>query len=605
MSAGPAPGTDEGEKLGKYRLLKRLGVGGMAEVYLAETLGTAGFQKRLVVKRVLPELQTNPSFIEMFLDEARLAARLTHPNIAQTFDLGEADGSYYIAMEHVPGITLRALFTRLEERGLAFPVDAALRVMAQLLEALEYAHALADDGGTPLKIVHRDVTPANVMVTPQGGLKLLDFGIARAVTRQHRTQVGFTKGKVGFMSPEHLKGEPLDCRADVFSAGTVFYILLTGSAPFALKADSREDLRDMVEGRFIAPRLRKPNLAPRLEEILVKAMAKRREDRYLTAGAMLRDVEDYAAAERLLIGGRPLQELVTSVFPEFRQSAPGEASPVPPRLPPRGTPPTVDSEPAQALTATLDHRPPPPEARVTTSSGETLLDDEEPAGLEVTTPYSTLHAVDGPHRKSPKKKSSSAPSILADPRGRWVAVVVAVVALGAAGLVTARVLRDRSAPVAAVALPPTARPEPKPPAPVAQAEPVNAVKAEPLTVPTPPVVDEPPKEPTSPQAEASVAPPKTPVDKPRVKKAPPPPVVIAAAETPVDPKSMGSVRVTSIPTAVVRVLGKTFGKTPVRFDLPAGMHRLELEYPGAGGKRALLVNVVAGKETPVSEVLAR
>ncbi|MHB8879572.1 MAG: serine/threonine-protein kinase, partial [Myxococcaceae bacterium] len=375
MSTGPAPGTDEGEELGKYRLLKRLGIGGMAEVYLAETQGTAGFQKRLVVKRVLPELQTDPKFIEMFLDEARLAARLTHPNIAQTFELGDADGNYFIAMEHVPGVTLRALFNRLAQQGVEFPVDAAMRVMSQLLEALEYAHALTDDRGRPLRIVHRDVTPANVMVTPQGGVKLLDFGIARAVTRRHRTQVGFTKGKFGFMSPEQVKGEELDGRADVFAAGTVFYILLTGHPAFSLKAESREEIRDMVEGRFIPPVQRRPGLAPRLGEILLKAMAKHRDDRYPTAGAMLRDLEDYAADARLSLGGRALQELLKSAFPELSPATPDqtlmEHSPAgAPSLPP---------EPTSEMRSTIDQPPPPPDARLTTSTGETILDDEEAA----------------------------------------------------------------------------------------------------------------------------------------------------------------------------------------------------------------------------------
>ena len=177
-----------GERLGKYELIKRLGQGGMAEVFLAHTESIAGFKKQVVIKRVLPDLQGDSEFIEMFFDEARLAARLSHPNICQVFDLGEADGTPYIAMEYVPGLSVNALLGELAETRNRMPVAAVLRVMSQLLEALHYAHSLTDENARPLGIIHRDVTPSNVMLTPQGSVKLLDFGIARAVNRRSRTR---------------------------------------------------------------------------------------------------------------------------------------------------------------------------------------------------------------------------------------------------------------------------------------------------------------------------------------------------------------------------------------------------------------------------------
>jgi serine/threonine-protein kinase len=585
MTTGPAPGTDEGEKLGKYRLLKRLGIGGMAEVYLAETIGTAGFQKRLVVKRVLPELQANPSFIEMFLDEARLAAQLTHPNIAQTFDLGEADGSYFIAMEHVPGVTLRTLFKRLDEQGAEFPVGAALRVMAQLLEALDYAHGLADDGGRPLKIVHRDVTPANVMVTPQGGVKLLDFGIARAVTRQHRTQVGYTKGKFGFMAPEQVKGEEVDGRADLFAAGTVFYILLTGYAPFALKADSREDLRDMVEGRFIAPRIRRPGLSPRLEELLVKAMAKRREDRYPTAGAMLKDLEDYAAEARLSLGGRPLQELVKKTFPELFPAVP---APPAPELPP---------EPATDARATIDHAGATVDGRLGTGTGETMLDDEESSPAATTSPESTLSGADWLQRRPPpaaKAKRPAEPSSLK----LVAAVAVGVVAVAAIGLAGMRVFREQVEPVAAPAPVVTTRPLPK--ARPDERPVVASVAAKPPEgVPVAaPVEEDLPDEPFSPRVKAS--PGKTASERPRATKNRAPEIAVPA---PVEKVPTGTLRVTSVPSAIVRVGEREMGRTPLSFELPEGPCRLEFVFGGELGRKVQLVTVVAGRETPVSQSL--
>src|SRR5581483_4672453 len=258
----------------------------MAEVFLAESGGAAGFQKQLVIKRVLPHLKDDPTFRELFLDEARLAARLVHPSIAQTLQLGDADGAFFIAMEHVPGVTVTKLVRALQAAKRPFPLGAALRVASQLCEALDYAHKLTDELGNPLRIVHRDVSPSNVMVTPQGAVKLLDFGIARAASHQHQTRIGHTRGKVRYMAPEQARGETLDGRADVFAVGAVLFHMMTGHTPYAERESTRDELLDVIAGKRLKASAFGVQLLPELDRILDKAMAFKRTDRYATANEM-------------------------------------------------------------------------------------------------------------------------------------------------------------------------------------------------------------------------------------------------------------------------------------------------------------------------------
>src|SRR5579863_7116037 len=170
----------------------------MGEVFLAQMQGMAGFEKPVVIKRLLPQLASDRAFVDMFLDEARLAARLHHPNITQIFELGEVEGCLYLAMELVPGVTLEALLNQAEVKRARAPLAAGLRIALELLGALEYAHGLVDETGRPLELVHRDVSPANVMVTPHGGVKLLDFGLATFQQQKHQSETGVLKGKYGY-----------------------------------------------------------------------------------------------------------------------------------------------------------------------------------------------------------------------------------------------------------------------------------------------------------------------------------------------------------------------------------------------------------------------
>jgi hypothetical protein len=218
-------------RIGGYEVLDRLAVGGMAEVFLGRAIKEAGFEKLVAIKRVKPHLALVPSFVEMFLDEARIAATLSHSNIVQIFDLGKADDTYFIAMEYVPGLSLNEVQGHLGREGLRASGPLAALIMMNVCLALEHAHTKRDAEGRPLQIIHRDVSPSNVVVSFDGDVKLIDFGIVKAKVRLHQTQGGEIKGKRGYISPEQLLGQPADVRSDIFAAGMVLHGLLSQRRP--------------------------------------------------------------------------------------------------------------------------------------------------------------------------------------------------------------------------------------------------------------------------------------------------------------------------------------------------------------------------------------
>ncbi len=288
----------------------------MAEVYLARHEGPKNFSKVVVLKQVLPRLAKNEKFIQMFLDEGRLAARLSHPNIAQTFELGEHEGRFHIAMEYVPGESLSKVVKKARREGLALPLGTVLRVAVQLLEALDYTHDLKGERGEWLRVVHRDVSPTNVVLTYYGAVKLLDFGIARAASHEHHTQVGAVKGKGGYMAPEQARAQHVDQRADIYAVGALLYLLTTGVGPFDDAGDVFAMMRAAVESRFPRPSERNRNVNPQLEQIILKAMAGRPDDRYPTARLMLADLESCATSQRLFAGAQELAGLMRTLFGE-------------------------------------------------------------------------------------------------------------------------------------------------------------------------------------------------------------------------------------------------------------------------------------------------
>jgi serine/threonine-protein kinase len=302
------------QPFGKYTLVRPLASGGMAELFLAHQAGAGGFEKEVVVKRLLSSHAENVDFVKMFLDEARIAARLTHPNIAQIFELGEYDGQHYIAMEYVPGVDLRRLCSQGIAAGDFLPLQHALRVIAEVCDALAYAHGRTDSNGAPLSIVHRDISPTNVLVTLEGGVKLVDFGIAKASNNLAVTRTGQIKGKFGYMSPEQVAGGVVDARSDVFAVGINLYELTLGRRLFRGESEV-ETLNDIENARVPRPTSISPDYPVALERVVMKALARSPDDRYPSARALQAALEEVIAQLGPRSTRATLALYVQSLFP--------------------------------------------------------------------------------------------------------------------------------------------------------------------------------------------------------------------------------------------------------------------------------------------------
>jgi hypothetical protein len=276
-------------RIGRYRVEKRLAVGGMAEVFLAWQMGEGGFERKVALKRLLPDLAEDPRFTAMLLDEARIASRLSHRHIAQVLDVGKEGDQYFIAMEFVDGPALRRLLAWGGRTQQHVPLPIALAVADTMLSALDYAHALADEKGQPLNIVHRDVTPQNVLLTLRGEVKLVDFGLARASTRQFRTETGVVRGTLPYMSPEQAQQGPIDLRTDVYAAGATLYELFTGHRAFPGGPTGELPAR---------PSSLRANLTAAFDAVLLKAMAAEAPSRWATAGQLRQALMEAALPER-------------------------------------------------------------------------------------------------------------------------------------------------------------------------------------------------------------------------------------------------------------------------------------------------------------------
>jgi serine/threonine-protein kinase len=280
---------------GKYRLIAELGSGGMADVYLALAHGPAGlgFSKLFVIKRLRANLAGIHEFAEMLVDEARIAARLNHPNVVQTYEIGQVENQYYIAMEYLEGQPLARFLNRARVATVEVPLGVRLRILADGLAGLHHAHTLKDFDGTPLNIVHRDVSPHNLFVTYEGQTKVVDFGIAKAMGRSVETRTGIIKGKVAYMSPEQPTGGELDGRADVFSVGVILWEFITGTR-YWKNVDDLTILARLVNDKLPGtPRSVKPDVPADLEEVCTKALHFDPEKRYASAREFQRAIEAY------------------------------------------------------------------------------------------------------------------------------------------------------------------------------------------------------------------------------------------------------------------------------------------------------------------------
>ncbi|MFK8000746.1 MAG: protein kinase [Polyangiales bacterium] len=311
---------------GKYQLLELLARGGMAEVYKAKAHGVEGFEKILVIKRILEELGRNPDFVDMFINEAKIAVTLSHANIVQVFDLGRADETYFIAMEYVAGSDLATILRRSKKYGKPIPAQLAVFVVSEIAKGLDYAHRRRDANMRPLFIVHRDVSPQNILVSYEGEVKLTDFGIAKArTTVADETEAGVLKGKYAYMSPEQARGIDVDNRTDIFALGTVLYEALTGVNPF-LTASTYETLQRVREG-FPSPiREVAPQLPDELIAIVEKAMSPDPDDRHQNAGLFYEDLIQYLYSSRQRVGAHDVSAYVEAlrVASDGRRSRPDD-----------------------------------------------------------------------------------------------------------------------------------------------------------------------------------------------------------------------------------------------------------------------------------------
>ncbi|MFT7578678.1 MAG: hypothetical protein ACI9MR_000336 [Myxococcota bacterium] len=299
-------------QIGRYELLARLGVGGMGEVFLARTSGTGGFEKEVVIKRMLPHLANDPDFIDRFIDEGKLVVQLRHASIAQVLDMGEEQGITFIAMEYVDGRDLAELVRLASTGGVKLPPALVVTVLVKVLEALDYAHRAKDSAGRPMGIIHRDVSPSNVMLSRSGEVKLLDFGIAKATERLSTSTSGAIRGKYNYMSPQQAAGRDLDARSDLFSVGVMAWELLAGVRPF----DAESDLRTLDNIRFQDPgslQAVNPEVPDDLTAVVGRLIAKDPDGRYTSADEALRAFQSYLFRTQAQLTSRDLAAWVAEV----------------------------------------------------------------------------------------------------------------------------------------------------------------------------------------------------------------------------------------------------------------------------------------------------
>ncbi|MBI5526227.1 MAG: serine/threonine protein kinase [Deltaproteobacteria bacterium] len=311
----------------------------MAEIFLARQAGAEGFEKNIAIKKIKSNFSDSPDFVQMFLNEAKLAAQLSHPNICQIFDLGRIGDSFFIAMEYVSGRDMNRIINASNRVGIPFPMEYALKIASNCCEGLYYAHSKTDNKGHALNVVHRDVTPENVIVSFDGGVKLLDFGIAKAENLAQTDRPGEVKGKLSYMSPEQCQLKEVDHRSDIFSLGVVLYEWITGYRLFT--GDNDEVIiRSIVEGKIYPPSYFKPEVSKQVEQILMKALEKDRNRRYQSAWDMQYDIDSFLTQHEFTPSNVHLANFVKQLFREDieveRKTLSKQIRPQPPPLPEDG-----------------------------------------------------------------------------------------------------------------------------------------------------------------------------------------------------------------------------------------------------------------------------
>jgi eukaryotic-like serine/threonine-protein kinase len=313
---GPdAPARLAGNTEQRYRVIEKLESGGMAEVFRAESTGLQGFRKQVAIKRVLPHLGRKSKFISMFLDEARLSAQLSHSNCVQVFDIGVGDDAYFIVMEFVDGANLKSIATSMRNQGRTFPIPVAAYIAHEICKGLSYAHELADRSGMSLHLVHRDVSPPNVLVTKYGEVKIVDFGLAKASSQLEKSEPGIIKGKFSYLSPEAALGQEVDHRADIFAVGIILWELLGSQRLFAAESDVQ--ILYKVQAAKVPPISQiNRSVPPELERILQRALARDRDERYSTARELGQELSRFLFRFAQPVSGYDIAAIVQATMRE-------------------------------------------------------------------------------------------------------------------------------------------------------------------------------------------------------------------------------------------------------------------------------------------------
>jgi len=502
----------------------------MAELYLASASGPMGLRRRLALKKILPQFAGDPGFVEMFLSEARIASELSHPNLAQVYEVGEVDGSYFIAMEYVDGPNLRTLVAKAREAGKPLSPYLAARIVAHASDGLGYAHEYCDpESGEPLNIIHRDISPDNIIIARNGAVKVLDFGIAKTTSQSPHTRTGVVKGKLAYMAPEQMARKPMDHRADIYSLGVVLYELLAGTRPYDVQDDIALIHAIALREPFVPLATRRPGIPEGLCAIVEKALAYEPGERHATCRAFQAELEKFLHLAAEPIGTQEISRLVTEMQAE----------------------PTWGSIPASAVAESAERTPPKRVARRKMATPATSdYSRAEPTLPAAAPPQDPRTLTPPPFARAEPTQVTSRPEPPPDAvspaeepgRGRslrtraLMAAALAILLVGA-GVVTGRVLiAEPSAAPSPAADPPTASPP--------------VVQSPPSSPPPPPAVTD------APTAEAASTGP------------PPPP----AADAKLAPAIL---TVESIPAATVRVGGRQ-GASPFTTEVEPGNVKIEV-----------------------------
>jgi serine/threonine-protein kinase len=540
-----------------YRLLTRIGQGGMSEIFLAESEPASGVRRLVVVKRLLTHIGDDAGALQMFLDEARIAVRLNHPNIVQTYDVGVCEGRYCIAMEYLRGQPLHRVHHRAQALSGGLPVGVAVAIVVEMLEGLAHAHDAVDYDGAPLAVVHRDISPHNVFVQYDGRVKVLDFGIAKANTQESRTRTGLVKGKFGYMAPEQALAQPVDRRADVWSAGVVLWELLTGARLFKGNSEGAT-LNLTLSGEVPSVRSRRPDVPPELDAIVQTALSRELPRRFPSAQAMKEELERWLESADHHLGFRSIALVMDALFEGERRA---------------------QERAVYDLLARRDSTPPSSVGTYSSATPFASATNVQEASVSLLT--AELRRKD---RLLARAFTSLAAFVLAVAAGVSYAVFRAPPAQGSA-----------VAPRAA-ALPPTA-PRAAAPAPTAPRAAAPAPTVPRAAAPAPIVPSETPKAapaaaaPALPRNRApALVPPRRTEKNDRELDVKPAPGASA-----VEP---GRLTIDSTPWSVVSTGGRVLGQTPVvGAVLPAGDHALTLANPELGLSTTYWVRVESGRTT--------